>query len=339
VKHRPPRALGAGLQRSEAPSRGSGQSKPVQLQASVVICAYSERRWDALRAAVEAALSQSPAPAQILLVIDHNESLLQRAREAFPDATVLRNGGQRGLSCARNSGVARATGDVVAFVDDDARPDPGWLAAILAAFDDETVIGAGGVALPLWEESRPNWFPVEFLWVVGCSYRGLPQQVSYIRNPLGATMAFRRELFDLVGGFTDGIGRVGQTPLGCEETEFAIRAASATGGRILHIPEAIVEHLVPRERTAWRYFYRRCFSEGVSKARVARSVGRSSALSSERRYVLRTLPSGAFRGLRDATEGDLAGLRRALAILAGLTLTCCGYVLERLSPGTSGRSR
>src|SRR5439155_54307 len=70
---------------------------------------------------------------------------------------------------------------------------------------------------------RPTWHPPEFGWVVGCSYRGLPVEPAPVRNLIGCNMSMRRELFDAVGGFTHGIGRIGTIPLGCEETEWCIR--------------------------------------------------------------------------------------------------------------------
>jgi hypothetical protein len=60
--------------------------------------------------------------------------------------------------------------------------------------------------------------------VVGCTYRGMPENRSRVRNLLGGNASFRREAFDLAGGFQNGIGRsAGKRPLGCEETEFCIR--------------------------------------------------------------------------------------------------------------------
>ena len=203
---------------------------------SVVICAYTDRRWDSLVDALASAEAQDPAPHEVLVVIDHNDDLLTHAIDAFPRARVFANDDARGLSGARNTGVRHATGEIIAFLDDDARARPSWLRALARAFEDPTVIGAGGVAFPAWESRAPAWIPSEFLWVVGCSYRGLPMTRAEIRNPIGANMAFRRSVLEGVGGFTDGIGRVGRTPLGCEETELSIRARAATGGRIVQIP-------------------------------------------------------------------------------------------------------
>lgn len=298
----------------------------------MVICAYADRRWEALCDAVGAATAQRPD--ELIVVIDHNDALCARAAVAFDRATVVASAGPRGLSGARNTGVAAASGDILVFLDDDACPRPGWLATIMEAFLDNSVIGVGGTAYPRWEGDVPAWLPPEFYWVVGCSYRGLPQRVMPIRNPIGANMAFRRDVFDRVGGFSDGIGRVGRTPLGCEETELSIRATRGIAGRIVQIPGAIVDHLVPADRTGWRYFRRRCWAEGISKAIVAHSVGTDTALASERSYVTRTLPTGVMIALRDALRGERAGFARAGTIIAGLMITTAGY-LRGVLAGTS----
>ena len=312
-------------------------SASVPPRVSVVTCAYTHQRWDALVDAVASAQRQDPPPHEVVVVIDHNHDLLSRAIAELPEARVFANEEGRGLSGARNTGARHAAGEIVAFLDDDARAQPGWLRALARAFEDPTVIGAGGVALPVWESRVPSWMPPEFLWVVGCSYRGLPPTLAEVRNPIGANMAFRRSVLERVGGFTDGIGRVGRTPLGCEETELSIRARAATGGRIVQMPDATVEHRVSVDRTRWRYFRRRCWAEGLSKAVVSRSVGSNAALERERTYVMRTLPTGIWRGLADASRGDRSGVARSGAIVTGLTITMAGYLRGLLGGGLRGR--
>ena len=306
---------------------------------SVVICAYTERRWSVLVEAVESVQNQEVLPAEVVLVIDHNDALLRRAADRFPLAQVVANGGARGLSGARNTGVECASGDIVAFLDDDARAQPGWLSSMVAAFSDERVIGAGGVAAPRWESPMPAWLPPEFLWVVGCSYTGLPDAAAEIRNPIGANMAFRRDVLERAGGFTDGIGRVGRVPLGCEETELSIRARVLTGGIVMYVPGSRVEHLVTTDRMAPRYFLRRCWAEGLSKALVGSSVGTDAALSSERTYATRTLPLGVARGLVAFVHGDRAAVLRSAAIIFGLVVTTAGYGAGRLVGACRARGR
>ena len=119
---------------------------------------------------------------------------------------MVANTGTRGLSGARNTGVDAASGDIVAFLDDDAAAADGWLAALTAPFADPHVVGTGGGAEPVWTLPRPGWFPDEFGWVVGCSYRGLPVTRAPVRNPIGCNMAFRRAALLEVGGFRDEVG-------------------------------------------------------------------------------------------------------------------------------------
>jgi glycosyltransferase involved in cell wall biosynthesis len=304
---------------------------------SVVICAYTLERWSQIGAAVESVRRQTRRPAEVVLVIDHNPELLARAEAAFPDVRAVPNTGTRGLSGARNTGVARATGDVIAFLDDDAAADAHWVERLLAAYSDERVIGVGGGVVPDWAVPRPPWFPDEFLWVVGCSYEGLPRARAAVRNPIGANMSFRRSAFTAAGGFHADMGRLGKDAAGCEETEFSIRAArSRPEARIVLEPTALCRHRVTADRCTRAYFRRRCWAEGRSKALVGRLAGTDSALSSERAYVRRTLPVGVLRGLRDLARGDLSGGARAWAIAEGTALTVAGYLRGRAESARAG---
>ena len=121
---------------------------------SVVICAYTLERWAEIGAAVESVRRQTRRPAEVVLVIDHNPELLARAEAAFPDVQAVPNTGTRGLSGARNTGVARASGDVIAFLDDDAAADAHWVERLLAAYSDKRVSGVGGGVVPDWAVRR-----------------------------------------------------------------------------------------------------------------------------------------------------------------------------------------
>lgn len=302
------------------------------MRLAVIICAYTEARWDVLVEAVASVRGQSVPPAELIVVIDHNDALLARARAALPGATVLANQRTRGLSGARNSGIAAASGEIIAFLDDDARAAPDWLARLVEGYRDERVLGVGGAIVPRWAGERPAWFPAEFGWVVGCSYLGQPAASAPVRNLIGANMSVRREVFEAVGGFSDALGRVGTLPEGCEETELCIRARQHWTGRFfLHSSAASVQHLVPATRARWAYFRARCYAEGISKARVARLVGTGDGLSSEWTYTLHVLPGGVLRGLADGCAGrDRSGFARAAAIVAGFACTTAGYVVGAL---------
>lgn len=300
---------------------------------SVIICAYTEKRWEEMLAAIESIQRQSLPASEIILVIDHNPQLFERCKTHLPAITIIQNSEDQGLSGARNSAIAIAQGAILAFMDEDAMAAPDWLELLYAAYTDETILGSGGSIHPMWIEGRPAWFPEEFDWVVGCTYRGMPEVISPVRNLIGCNMSYLREVFTEIGGFRSGIGRVGTLPVGCEETELCIRAAqNHTWAKFMYVPAAQVNHRVPGSRSNFKYFSSRCYSEGISKALIAQFVGSRDSLHSEWTYTLKTLPRGFFKGLGDAfLRRDLAGIGRAGAILCGLMLTTLGYVKGKLS--------
>ncbi|WP_042393198.1 glycosyltransferase family 2 protein [Streptacidiphilus carbonis] len=309
---------------------------------SVVICAYTEDRWESAAAAVESVLLQSHRPLEVLLVVDHNPALLRRLteRHSGSDAvSVLANAEGPGLSGGRNTGVRAARGEVVAFLDDDAVAEPDWLRWFADGYADAEVMGVGGLTLPVWASGRrPGWYPEEFDWVHGATYRGMPTGRARVRNVLGGNASFRRSAMLSTGGFDAAIGRGADSgaggarrPLGGEETELCIRIQQADPGAVfLFDDRSVIHHQVPCSRETFGYFRSRCWAEGLSKALVAGSVGAVDGLATERRYVTRTLPSGIGRGLGRAARGDLGGLGCAAAITVGGLVTAGGYALGTL---------
>jgi GT2 family glycosyltransferase len=294
---------------------------------SVVICAYTEERWDDVLAAVHSVQTQSLPPDEIVVVVDHNPALHARLAAALR-VRVVENHAAPGLSGGKNTGVAVTAGDVIAFLDDDAVADPEWLRRLATGFDDPDVIGVGGLTLPAWETVRPPWFPPEFDWVLGCTYTG--RQPGQVRNLLGGNASFRRQAFDAVGGFPEHIGRSSgkPRPLGCEETEFCIRVhQSLPRSRFLFEPGAVIRHRVPAARGSFAYFRSRCYAEGLSKALVTGSVGVADGLATELAYTRVTLRRGVLSNLRRAGGGHPDGLTRAAAILVGLACATAGYAV------------
>jgi glycosyltransferase involved in cell wall biosynthesis/GT2 family glycosyltransferase len=293
----------------------------------VLICAYTLDRLDVLSQAIDSVRAQSLAAHEIVLTIDHSPELLAEAERRWPEVRLIENHEEQGLSGARNSGVAACSGEVIAFLDDDAVAAPDWLQRLAEAYRDPNVLGAGGTVRPAWVTGKPNWFPSEFDWVVGCTHSGMPKQREAVRNLVGANMSLRREALLEVGGFRHELGRIGTIPAGCEETDLCIRVGKRwPEGKILYDPAATVDHYVPAARGTREYFTSRCRGEGRSKAVLAGLVGSESGLEAERTYTRRTLPLGVMRGIGDAFRGDLGGLSRAAMIVTGLLTTTAGYL-------------
>jgi glycosyltransferase involved in cell wall biosynthesis len=302
---------------------------------TVVVCAYTDDRKDLLDQSIEAIHEQLGTEDQLVVVIDYNDELLDLASEHYGSiAKVVPNTNERGICGARNAGVQASNRSVVAFVDDDAQVQPGWLEGLREHYRDSTVAGVGGYAQPVWPERRPSWFPIEFDWVVGCSHRGLPVDLTPVRNLLGCNMSFRRNVLNDVGGFNPKIGQVGTKLLRCDETELCIRVNQMSpASRLLLDPTIKVRHWVSDERTRPKYFLRRCFYEGLSKHRLSTMVGSSDALSTEREYVVDVLPSALGRGLMATVRSPgqrLTYLSQSVAIVVGLATTAYGYVYSFL---------
>jgi Glycosyl transferase family 2 len=322
---------------------------------SVVICVYTERRWDDILAAVESVRGQSRPAHEVIVVVDHNPALERGLRAEFgspgrdvpaaqdvpaardlpaagPEVQVIANREHRGLSGGKNTGVAAASGCIVAFLDDDATADRDWLKFFADGYADDAVAGVGGLTLPNWDTRRPTWFPREFDWVVGCNYLGMPQSRQPVRNLLGGNASFRKPIFAVAGGFTTDVGRsAASLPLGGEETEFCIKIGQRRpAARLLIDHRAVIRHRVPAERCRFGYFVTRCYAEGLSKAQVSQAVGAAEGMAAERRHAAVALPKGAVRALADGLHGDRGGFARAGAIVTGLATATAGYAVGRL---------
>ncbi len=300
------------------------------LSTCVVIAAYTEDRWEPMSRSLRSLAAQTHRPDQVVVGIDHNDALLERVRSTFPEVDVVSNGHERGASGSRNTALEKARGDIIAFLDDDAVPERDWLEKIARHYEDDRVLGVGGFLDPAWPgDEGPGWMPEEFLWVVGCSYKGLPEEAGEVRNLIGANMSLRRSVFERVGGFRSDISRVGKRPFGLEETDLCVRALLATpDGRFVHEPAAVAHHEVTSARVKPSYFFTHCYDEGRAKGILSSEVGSDQGLSAERRQALVVLPAGVLRGVRDALRGDLDGLLRAGAIVGGLVCAAVGLVHE-----------
>jgi glycosyltransferase involved in cell wall biosynthesis len=280
---------------------------------SVVIASFSEDRWTQLERALTSIRTQTYPVSEIVLVVDHNESLFRRAERAFPDIKVIENAEPRGASGARNSGIALCSGSLLAFLDDDAAAEPDWLSASIPHFADPSVVGVGGKITPIWERGAPRWFPEELLWTVGATYRGMPTTASPVRNVWAGNMVVRRAAGEQAGGFRTDFGKRGdREDFQAEDTEFCLRVAREwPRGQWIYEPAAVAGHSVPPRRSSRRFVVTRCYHEGRNKMLMSGIAGKEST-SREKRYFARTLPAGVIRGIGEFLGGDRAALARSL---------------------------
>lgn len=303
---------------------------------TVVVACYSSDRWHVTCEAIHSLLNQDH-PVLPVVVVDHNEELCARLTAwCAPNVTVMRNTRGRGASGARNTGVAAADTDLVAFLDDDASAAPNWLSELVEPLRSPSVVGVGGTIEPAWSGPRPWWFPREFGWVVGATDTVPDRECRSVRNVWSGNMLVRREVFLRAGGFQEDFGKVGNSREP-EDTELCMRmSAVSNGGEWRAVGGGIVRHLVPAERAKLSFFLRRCWSEGKGKAALARVSGDPhAALSVEMRYLGTVLPRAVAGRVRAAFGGELAGLGQASVIVAGVVAAGTGFALA-LAGGRRG---
>lgn len=284
----------------------------------VLVCTHQAERLDQLTAAVDSLAAQTRPPDELLVVVDGDEQLADHVRACLPEVRVLCLGSNQGVSVARTRGAAALGTDLVVFLDDDAVAEPGWVAGLLVPLADPEVLGSSGRSVAAFLGPRPGWLADEFLWVVGCSYRGMPTEPARVRNFFGGCAMVRRSVFLEVGGFDPTVGHHGDFVGGGEEADFCLRATAATGGSFAFEPAAVIHHRVPVARLTWGYFLARCYGEGTMKARMARRQ-EAGALGPETAFARRAPIAIVTALLRGRPS-------RAAGILLGCVAVACGLV-------------
>jgi glycosyltransferase involved in cell wall biosynthesis len=250
------------------------------MRVSVVLCEHTLDRYDDAVEAAESVLSQSYDDVELVVVSDGSPEVHERFEADFGDEDrVITHciDENRGLLAARNTGAEVATGDVVAFIDDDAVADPDWVAELVTAYDEYDAIAAGGKMLPAWVAGKPVFLPEEFYFLIGVTHRGFADGPGEVRNTNGSNISFEREVFlDLDGFSVDIGGRQGDKNLQGGETELCARMQAEYGRGVYYTPDATVRHKVFAYRTDPRWLLDRAFWQGYSKRGMEQFVPEST---------------------------------------------------------------
>ncbi|SEU00372.1 glycosyltransferase [Paenibacillus sp. NFR01] len=238
---------------------------------SIIICTYN--RSALLVKTLESLLSLEHLDKAEIIVVDNRstDDTAAAVRKfiysygALLDIRYLLEPVQ-GLSAARNAGILASRSPLIAFLDDDAIPEPSWIGTIVDSFGEHPeVMAMGGKIAPIFESRRPEWLikPFELPYTIvdlGSRVREYPKRL----HPCGANMAMRKPVFD-ISLFPLELGRKGDSLLSGEET-WLFEQIRREGHSILYHPQMAVDHFVPAGRLTEDWILKRYYSQGISNA-------------------------------------------------------------------------
>lgn len=255
------------------------------IRLSLIIATYN--RAEQLMTTLASVANQSAEAASWeCIVVDNNskDNTAQRVEEFqknHPSLNIIYHfESNQGLSHARNAGIERSQGDIVAFIDDDERIVPDFISAYIELFDNHAdAMSAGGKIIAEYPTGRPQWMsryteqPIANPMDYGDKIHLFPKG----KIPGGGNMAMRRDIFNNIGLFDTSLGRTGKKLIGGEESDLFERMAKANIA-CYYVPRAVMYHIIPAEKLCDDYFDRLSYNIGVSQYTRATIHNRTTAL-------------------------------------------------------------
>jgi glycosyltransferase involved in cell wall biosynthesis len=280
------------------------------MKITVILCTYN--RCESLSKALESvALSSVPVSVDWdVVVVDNNSrdltcTVVEKYCQRFPKRFRYVFEPRQGKSFALNRGIREATGDVLAFIDDDITVEPNWLFELTRPLSDSQWAGAGGKVYLPKDFSPPSWMTSEdnksLLSILALFDEGA-EPCLLSKPPIGNNMAFRKEIFEKYGGFRTDLGPMPGSEIRYEDTEFGSRVMNG-GEKVLYVPSAVAFHAVEERRLRQDYFLAYHFDYGRALVREKGHrppigfVPRSVVSFSDR--LLKMLPKKVWWWLRE----------------------------------------
>lgn len=247
-------------------------SSPDSISASIIICTHN--RCALLENLITSLCGQSyPPDAYEVIFVDNAstddtrtkiECLIEQS--AHPIRYIYEP--QLGVSNARNQGAAVANGEIFAYIDDDAIPEPDWLAKLVDGLTSkQDIVCVGGKIDLMWDVPRPDWMPKELEGYLGDNTQWGDICRELDKSPHEGNMAAWRWAIQAAGGFDTRFGGVGNK-LGRNEGP-RLYELLRRQGKILYTPDAVVHHRVPAVRATKRYLIRLGFFQGIANGNLS----------------------------------------------------------------------
>jgi len=274
------------------------------MKISLIICTYN--RCQILGRTLSSVANSELVPSvtwEVVVVDNNSTDATKKIVEEFclghPGRFRYVFESEPGKSHALNSGVRAATGDILAFTDDDVIVGRTWLQNLTAPLKHGNYAGVGGPTLLEPGFTPPKWLAVNDRHSLAPLAGFSPARAAgpLKEGLIGANMAFLRRVFSKYGGFRTDLGPQADTrqPQKAEDSEFCQRLLAA-GETLFYEPSAVVHHPVPEVRLTRKYFLAWWYDKGRSEIRAFGIPGDTQFfLAGIPAYYFRRLVSSALR--------------------------------------------
>jgi glucosyl-dolichyl phosphate glucuronosyltransferase len=247
--------------------------KKMKPKLSTIVCTYTRthRLIECLKTIEKQTLSRDMFEVVIvtrLLSPEHENNLKEFLKQTSLNTTIVPLAPEcSGCSKARNAGLAKAKGEIIHYLDDDTLTTPDCLKAYVDIFDSTDAMGAGGRIIPKFISRSPAWMQPALWSLLGVLDLGNKvREFTYPSNfPVGANMAFRREVFDRYGIFDENLGPLGHIGIDADETDVCYKIQN-DGGKLLYCPDALIYHCIEGDKMNWRWMIKRSYGTGKGSA-------------------------------------------------------------------------
>jgi GT2 family glycosyltransferase len=277
-------------------------------------------RRELLRACLQSLARQDYADIEIIVVDNGStDGSVELCEDGFlPRVRLIRNSENRGFCAANNQGIAAASGEFIALLNNDAEADPGFLTALVRLFEGRLDLGMAASKIVVWEDpglidkAGHLIYPDGQNRGRGTGERDLGQfdRVEEVLWPDGCAALYRKSMLDQIGGFDEDLFAYG------DDAELGLRARIA-GWQCLYTPHAVARH--HRGSTLGLASVGRLKLIERNRVLLAVKLFPWSLLAVNKYYYLRRLFAGAGAAMRG--EGETAlfpGIRGKLKLITGL---------------------
>ncbi len=200
---------------------------------------------------------------EVILLPDKKEKFTYSKSRVIPT-------GQIGPAEKRDIGAKKSTGDILAFIDDDAYPEKDWLKNMVKNFAVAEIAAVGGPGVTpadvSWQEQASGWFAASPFGGGSYSYRFLPAVKRFIDDYPSMNLAVRKSDFLKVGGFDSGYWPG-------EDTKLCLDLTYKLGKKIIYDPDVLVYH---HRRELWGSHLRQNGNYGLHRGYFAKVLPKTS---------------------------------------------------------------